>query len=56
VNYRFIINQLGLLFIVLSAIMFLMSVGFFGIESWLEHEIDRYARQALLFSGAATLL
>lgn len=55
-NYRFIINQLGLLFIVLSAIMFLMSVGFFGIESWLEHEIDRYARQALLFSGAATLL
>lgn len=55
-NYRLVVSQLGLLFLVQSAIMLVMSVGFFGIESWMQREVDPTARRALLMSGAGGLV
>jgi trk system potassium uptake protein TrkH len=54
-NFRLIIGQLGLLFIVLSIILLLMAGGFFGIERWLGHHVDPQARTALILSGSIGL-
>lgn len=54
-NYRLVINQLGLLQLVLSIIMLLMAAGFFAIELALQHQVDPQARSALMLSGAIGL-
>jgi trk system potassium uptake protein TrkH len=54
-NYRLVINQLGLLQLVLSIIMLLMAAGFFAIELALNHKVDSQARAALMLSGGIGL-
>ena len=55
-NYRLVINQLGLLQLVLSIIMLLMAAGFFAIELALQHHVDPQARAALMISGGIGLV
>lgn len=54
-NYRLVLNQLGLLFLVLSGILLAMAFGFQLIEVLLQHELDAASRNALLASGAIGL-
>ncbi len=50
-NFRFVINQLGLLLLVLSAVLLVVDVLFFLTESLLDHDVDPKARAALFVSG-----
>jgi trk system potassium uptake protein len=57
VNYRYVLHQLALLFLVLSAIMLLMAGGFFGTFILIGGpEVDPDARRALLIIGGLGLL
>ncbi len=56
-NFRYVISQLGLLFIVFSAIKFVMAIAFYGSE-WIvgKHPVEPASRNALLLSGLAGLV
>lgn len=54
-NYRLVINQLGLLLLTLSTILLGMAAVFFGVESMLRHVVDPTARLSLLISGGIGL-
>jgi trk system potassium uptake protein len=57
VNYRYVFKQLGLLFIVLSAIMLAMAGWFFlGYITFADYEIDPHARAALIYTGVIGLI
>lgn len=56
-NYRYVFAQIGLLFIVLSAIMLAMAAWFFLTYVFFAvYEIDPHARSALIYTGTIGLL
>jgi trk system potassium uptake protein len=56
-NYRYVVAQLGFLFVVLSAVMLAMAAWFFLVYVlFVDYDIDPYARSALIYTGIAGLL
>ncbi|MHC4107662.1 MAG: TrkH family potassium uptake protein [Planctomycetota bacterium] len=50
-NFRYVLNQLGLLLIVLSSFLLFTAALFFGLESLLHHDVSPHARTALFITG-----
>lgn len=55
-NIRFVINQLGLLFVVLSLVLLLIAGGFFGVGAVIGLKVDASSRLAFIVTGGLGLL